>query len=80
MALLPFCMATVTATFAQTLAAAGYTLSETGVVSAGDSVVHRLRIEDGDRMSDVDHFAFADWVSRAHPDGSGDVTACDPAR
>lgn len=69
LALLPLCMATVTSTFAQTLAAAaGYNFSETGVVSAGDRVVHKVRIEDGARMTDADYFAFTDWISSAHPD------------
>ena len=48
--------------------AAGYTLSEAGVVSAGDSIVHRVRIEDGKRMTDADYFAFVNWISNAHPD------------
>lgn len=69
-------MATVTATFAQILAAAaGYSLSEAGVVFAGDSVVHRVRIEDGKRMTDADYFAFVNWISNAHPDRTALVLA-----
>lgn len=75
-ALLSWCMATVTATFAQTLAAsAGYSLSETGVVSDGERVVHSVRIESGARMTDVDYFAFADWISSAHPNRAALVLA-----
>ncbi len=69
-------MATVTATFAQTLAtAAGYSLSETGVVSAGDRVVHRVRVEDGERLSDADYFGFVEWIESAHPDRASLVLA-----
>src|SRR6056297_2540940 len=62
-------MVTVTATFARIpVAAAGYTLSEGGVVSVGDRVVHRVRVDDGNRMTDADDFALVDCITSVHPD------------
>ena len=69
-------MATVTATFAQILAAAaGYTLSDGGIVYAEDRVVHRVRVGGGNRMTDADYFSLVDWITSAHPDRAALVLA-----
>jgi len=69
-------MATVTATFAQILAAAaGYTLSDDGMVSIEDRVVHRARVDVGNRMTDADYFSLVEWITNTHPDRAALVLA-----
>lgn len=76
LALLSLRMATVTATFARILAAAaGYSLSDGGVVSDGDEVVCRVRVDDANRMADADYFALVEWFVSAHPDRAALVLA-----
>jgi AraC-like DNA-binding protein len=69
-------MATVTATFARVMAAAaGYALSDSGVVSVGDRVMHRVRVDDGNRMTDADYFTLINWITSQHPDRAALVLA-----